>query len=286
MKEQSGKSWRAVNTDCVPFAQGMKDESIGFSVYSPPFANLYTYSDKLEDMGNCADDDEFMEHYGFLVGEIFRATASGRLSAVHCIDLPSFKWKHGEVGLRDFPGMIIRAHQYAGFVYHSRVTIWKDPVVEMQRTKSIGLLHKQLKKDSAMSRAGLPDYLLVFRKPGENAEPITHTNQSFPVDQWQQWASPVWMDVQQTRTLNAASAREAADEKHICPLQLDLIERALVLWSNPGDLVFSPFMGIGSEGYCALRLGRRFLGTELKESYWKQACGFLAKSEAESATLL
>ncbi len=285
MKEQ-GQNWQVTNTDCIPFAQAMPEESIGFSVYSPPFANLYTYSDKLEDMGNCADDDEFIEQYTFLVRELFRVTRPGRLTCVHCIDLPSFKWKHGEVGLRDFPGAIIRTHVEAGWIYHSRITVWKDPVVEMQRTKSVGLLHKQLKKDSAMSRAGLPDYVLVFRKPGVNTEPIGHTADDFPVDQWQKWASPVWMDVQQTNTLNVRAAREVKDEKHICPLQLDLIERCLVLWSRPGDVVFSPFTGIGSEGVMSIKLGRKFIGTELKESYWKQACGYIRQAESESARLL
>ena len=284
--KQNGTQWECTNTDCIPFAQQAPSESIHLSVYSPPFANLYTYSDKLEDMGNCADDDEFIEQYTFLVRELFRMTKPGRMTCVHCIDLPSFKWKHGEVGLRDFPGSIISTHVEAGWIYHSRVTIWKDPVVEMQRTKSIGLLHKQLKKDSTMSRAGLPDFLLVFRKPGENTEPVTHTADDFPVEQWQQWASPVWMDVNQTRTLNVRAAREAKDEKHICPLQLDVIERCLVLWSNKGDVVFSPFTGIGSEGVCSVKLGRKFIGTELKESYWKQACGYLAQAEAESKTLL
>jgi hypothetical protein len=284
--KQSGTTWECHNTDCVPFAQSMEDESIHASIYSPPFANLYTYSDKLEDFGNCSDDDEFIEQYAFLVREIHRATKPGRMTCVHCIDLPSFKWKHGEVGLRDFPGSIIKTHVDAGFIYHSRVTIWKDPVVEMQRTKSIGLLHKQLKKDSTMSRAGLPDYLLVFRKPGVNTEPVTHTADDFPVEQWQQWASPVWMDVNQTRTLNVRAAREVNDERHICPLQLDVIERCLVLWSNKGDLVFSPFTGIGSEGVCSVKLGRRFVGTELKESYWKQACGYLRQTESEARTLL
>lgn len=284
--KQSGSSWQAHNTDCVPFTQSADDESIHLSIYSPPFANLYTYSDKTEDFGNCADDDEFIEQYTYLVRELFRMTKPGRSSCVHCIDLPSFKWKHGEVGLRDFPGAIIRTHIDAGWIYHSRVTVWKDPVVEMQRTKSIGLLHKQLKKDSIMSRAGLPDYVLVFRKPGENSEPVTHTNDSFPVEQWQQWASPVWMDVNQTRTLNVKAAKEANDEKHICPLQLDVIDRCLVLWSNPGDVVFSPFMGIGSEGVQSVKHGRKFIGTELKEVYWKQACGYLRQAEAESARLL
>lgn len=284
--KQNGTKWECTNTDCIPFAQQSQAESIHLSIYSPPFANLYTYSDKLEDMGNCADDDEFIEQYTFLVRELFRMTKPGRMTCVHCIDLPSFKWKHGEVGLRDFPGSIIKTHVDAGWIYHSRVTIWKDPVVEMQRTKSIGLLHKQLKKDSTMSRAGLPDFLLVFRKPGENTEPVTHTADDFPVEQWQQWASPVWMDVNQTRTLNVRAAREAKDEKHICPLQLDVIERCLVLWSNKGDVVFSPFTGIGSEGVCSVKLGRKFIGTELKESYWKQACGYLAQAEAEARMLL
>lgn len=282
---QHGASWSVYNADCVDFASQMPAESIGFSVYSPPFANLYVYSESPCDMGNCADDDEFVEQYTFLVREMFRVTKPGRLSCVHCIDLPSFKWKHGEVGLRDFPGRIIRAHEEAGFVYHSRITIWKDPVTEMQRTKSIGLLYKQLKKDSAMSRQGLPDYVLVFRKPGENPEPVEKTPEGFPVDRWQQWASPVWMDVRQSHTLNVAQAREAGDEKHICPLQLDVIERCLILWSNKGDTVFSPFTGIGSEGVVSVKHGRKFIGTELKPSYFRQACGYLRQAESEAATL-
>ena len=282
---QHGKSWSAYNADCVDFAAQMPDESIGFSVYSPPFANLYVYSESPCDMGNCKDDDEFMEQYEFLVREIFRVTKPGRISCVHCIDLPSFKWKHGEVGLRDFPGAIIKAHEAAGFVYHSRITIWKDPVTEMQRTKSIGLLYKQLKKDSTMSRQGLPDYVLVFRKPGENPDAVEKTPEGFPVEQWQQWASPVWMDVRQANTLNVQQARDAGDEKHICPLQLDVIERCVVLWSNKGDTVFSPFMGIGSEGVMSLRLGRKFIGTELKPSYFRQATGYLRQAESEAASL-
>ncbi len=282
---EHGASWSAYNADCVDFASQMPGESIGFSVYSPPFANLYVYSESPCDMGNCVDDDEFMEQYTFLVREMFRVTKPGRISCVHCIDLPSFKWKHGEVGLRDFPGAIIRAHQDAGFVYHSRITIWKDPVTEMQRTKSIGLLYKQLKKDSTMSRQGLPDYVLVFRKPGDNPEPVEKTPENFPVDRWQKWASPVWMDVRQSNTINVKQARESGDEKHICPLQLDVIERCLVLWSNHGDTVFSPFMGIGSEGVMSVKLGRKFIGTELKPSYFNQAAGYLRAAEAESKTL-
>lgn len=285
LKEAHGQTWSAYQSDCVEFTEQMPDKSIDFSIYSPPFANLYVYSDSIADMGNSVDDDEFMQGYQFLVANIARMTKPGRLTCVHCIDLPSFKWKHGEIGLRDFPGMIIKAHVDVGFTFHSRITIWKDPVTEMQRTKSIGLLHKQLKKDSSLSRAGLPDYVLVFRNEGVNESPITHTPEQFPVSQWQEWASPVWMTVRQTETLNVDGARDAADEKHICPLQLDVIDRCLVLWSNPGDVVFSPFMGIGSEGHQSILAKRRFIGTELKESYWKQAVAFLKKAEAESTTL-
>jgi len=280
-----GKAWSAYNADCVDFTAQMPDASIDCSIYSPPFANLYTYSSEIADMGNCTNDEEFMEQYGFLVKQMQRITKPGRMSCVHCIDLPSFKWKHGAVGLRDFPGDIIRAHVDAGFIYHSRITIWKDPVTEMQRTKSIGLLHKQLKKDSTMSRVGLPDYLLVFRNAGDNENPVEHTPEGFPVSQWQEWASPVWTTVRQQNTLNKEGSKDADDERHICPLQLDVIERCLVLWSNTGDTVFSPFMGIGSEGYQAIKLGRRFIGTELKPSYFAQASAYLAQSESEQATL-
>lgn len=281
-----GRGWAAYCTDCVPFAQGMPMESIDMSIYSPPFANLYVYSDHHEDMGNSQNTEEFMVGYQFLVDEIFRITKPGRHSCVHSIDLPQFKWKHGEVGLEDFSGAIIRAHLKAGFVYHSRVTIWKDPVTEMQRTKSIGLLHKQLKKDSTMSRVGLPDYLLVFRKPGENNSPVIHTNDDFPVEKWQEWASPIWTTIRQSHTLNGRLAREEKDERHICPLQLDVIERCLVMWSNPRDTVFSPFMGIGSEGYQTIKLGRRFIGTELKQSYYEQACAYLSRAESEQDRLI
>lgn len=203
--------------------------------------------------------------------EKFRLTKPGRLTAVHCSDLPMTKWKDGAVGIKDFSGDIIRLHQEAGWIFHSRRTIWKCPVVEMTRTKHVGLLYKQLRSDSSKSRGGMPDYLLTFIKPGENMEPIAHESSEFPVEQWQEWASPVWMTVRQTRVLNVKAAREERDEKHLCPLQLDVIERALVLWSNPGDVVLSPFMGIGSEGFCALKAGRKFIGTELKEAYFRQA---------------
>ena len=271
LDEAHGERYAAYHGDCVDVVRQLPDASVGFSVYSPPFSNLFVYSDSAADMGNAGSDGEFLEHYGYLLAELARVTKPGRLSAVHCSDLPLTKWKDGVIGIKDLSGDIIRAHQAAGWVLHSRITVWKCPVVEMTRTKALGLLYKQLKKDSTRSRAGMADYLLVFRAPGENAEPVGHDAEDFPVEQWQQWASPVWMDIQQTNTLNAAVAREAADERHLCPLQLDLIKRALILWSNPGDVVLSPFMGIGSEGVESLREKRRFVGVELKEAYFRQA---------------
>lgn len=236
-------------------------------------------------MGNCKDDDEFFEQYQYLIKENIRITKPGRISCVHCMDLPSSKAMHGYIGRRDFSGEIIRAHNKEGWIFHCRITIWKDPVVEMQRTKALGLLHKQLKKDSTRSRMGNPDYLLIFVKPGDNDNPVQHTNESFPVDQWQKWASPVWMDINQTNVLNGRHARDEKDERHICPLQLDVIYRCLVMWSNIGDVVFSPFAGIGSEGYESVKHGRRFIGTELKQSYWKQACDNLTYAEASNEQL-
>jgi hypothetical protein len=222
-------------------------------------------------MGNAASDDEFLRHYGFLLDELFRLTLPGRLSAVHCSDLPASKSMHGYIGIRDLSGDIIRAHITAGWVFHSRITIWKDPVVEMTRTKALGLLHKQLKKDSGRSRAGMPDYLLIFRKPGDNPKPIEHTAEDFPVSQWQEWASPVWMTIDQTNVLNVSAVRQEKDEKHLCPLQLDVIQRALIMWSNPSDTVLSPFMGIGSEGVESIKAGRKFIGVELKPEYYRQS---------------
>jgi DNA modification methylase len=285
MNEAHGENWVAYNGDCVSICEQLPSDSVGFSVYSPPFGNLFVYSESAADMGNCATDEEFGEHYGFLVREIFRLTKPGRLTSVHCSDLPLTKWRDGHVGIKDFSGQIIKLHEDAGWVLHSRRTIWKCPVVEMTRTKHIGLLYKQLQADSAKSRGGMPDYLLTFVKPGENAEPIKHTPQDFPLDQWQEWASPVWMTVDQTNVLNVQAAREAQDERHLCPLQLDVIFRALVMWSNPGDVVLSPFMGIGSEGHEALKLRRRFVGTELKESYWRQAVNHLRTAEASAVDL-
>lgn len=280
LNEAHGENWIAYNGDCVDVIRQLPDVSVDFSIYSPPFASLFVYSDSECDMGNCASDDEFSDHYAYLISEMLRVTKPGRLTAVHCSDLPRTKWKDGHVGIRDFSGLIVRLHEEAGWIMHSRRTIWRCPVVEMTRTKHVGLLYKQLRSDSAKSRGGMPDYLITFVKPGENASPIEHTPDEFPLDQWQEWASPVWMSVDQTNVLNVKEARSEYDEKHLCPLQLDVIERALVLWSNQGDVVLSPFMGIGSEGYMALKYGRRFIGTELKESYWRQACQNLASREA------
>lgn len=285
LNNKSGDNWTLYHGDCVAVSEQMPDECIDLSVYSPPFASLYTYSDSVADMGNCKDDEEFFEQYQHLIEQLYRLTKAGRISCVHCMDLPSSKAMHGYIGRRDFSGEIIRAHNKAGWIFHCRVTIWKDPVVEMQRTKALGLLHKQLKKDSCRSRMGNPDYLLVFVKPGENPFPVTHTNETFPVEQWQKWASPVWMDIDQTNVLNGKHARDEKDERHICPLQLDVIYRCLVMWSNQGDVVFSPFAGIGSEGYEAIKHGRKFVGTELKESYWKQACDNLKYAEASNEQL-
>lgn len=285
LNQSSGETYTAINGDCVDVVRQLPDKSVGFSVYSPPFGDLFIYSDSEADMGNSSSDGEFFDHYEFLIEEMARVMNPGRLVAVHCSDLPYRKWKDGKLGIKDFSGDIIRAHERHGFTLHSRVTIWKCPVVEMTRTKALGLLYKQLQKDSSKSRTGMPDYLLVFRAPGENEEPIGHTPNDFSVDQWQQWASPVWMDIQQTNTLNVRMAKENKDEKHLCPLQLDLIERALILWSNPGDVVLSPFMGIGSEGYMSIKHKRKFVGVELKEAYWKQACKNIASVEAQSASL-
>lgn len=254
--------------DCVQLITGIPDESIGFSIFSPPFAELYTYSDKLEDMGNSRDYKEFFTAFNYLVRELYRVLWSGRNVAVHCMDLPVQKGKEGYIGLRDFSGMILKSFEDAGFIYHSRVTIWKNPVTEMQRTKALGLLHKQIKKDAAMCRVGIPDYLMVFRKPGEHNHPVRC---GIDVDTWQQFASPVWNDIDYGNTLNGMKARGECDEKHICPLQLDTIKKSVILWSNEGDTVLTPFMGIGSEIYQSILLGRKGIGFELKDSYFATA---------------
>jgi len=300
LNSASGDNWTAINGDCVDVLMQMPDNSIDFSVYSPPFGSLFVYSESAADMGN-STDEEFEKHYAWMVREKFRVTKPGRLTAVHCSDLPMTKWKDGAVGIKDFSGQIIKIHEDAGWVFHSRRTIWKSPVTEMTRTKHVGLVYGQLIKDSAKSRGGMPDYLMTFVKPGENAEPIEHDMDEetatrlgrkrnpgrhvFPLSQWQEWASPVWMTVDQSRVLNVEMAREANDERHLCPLQLDVIERALVMWSNPGNVVLSPFMGIGSEGVMSLRHGRKFIGAELKDSYWRQACRYLDAEERQGDLL-
>lgn len=277
-----GEDWKMYHGDCVRVAKNIPDDSIDFSVFSPPFADLFTYSDDLQDMGNCQNLSEFTKHFEFLIKELARIVVPGREVAVHCVDLLSTKWKHGKIEFQDFSGEIIRAFWRQGFLFHSRICIWKSPVTEMQRTKAHGLLYKTLKADSCDSRVGCADYLLVFRKPGDNPRPVTKHPDSFPVDLWQEVASPVWMTVDQGKVLNREGARDDRDERHICPLQLDVIERAVSLWTNPGDLVYSPFAGIGSEGYGALNLGRKFVGSELKESYFQQACGNLRNAKAQT----
>lgn len=276
--------WELRLGDCVEECAKLETDSIDYSIFSPPFASLYTYSASDRDMGNSKDDPEFAEHYGYLMTEMFRVIKPGRLMSFHCMNLPTSKTHHGYIGLRDFRGELIRQCVDLGWIFHSEVVIWKDPVVAMQRTKSIRLLHKQLVKDSTISANGIPDYVVTMRKPGDNEKPVAGKLAEFvgdpstfkqtgdmSIDIWQRYASPIWSDIRATRTLQAAPGRAEDDEKHICPLQLDVIERCLQLWSNPGDLVLSPFAGIGSEGFVSIQMDRRFLGFELKESYWKQS---------------
>lgn len=269
-------TFRAIHGDCVEEVAKLPTDSIDFSIFSPPFAELYVYSDDIRDMGNCQDYEEFFVHFQFLVKELARVVKNGRLVAVHCMDLPAMKGKDGYIGLKDFSGMLIQSFQKEGFIYHDRITIWKSPVVEVTRTKSIGLLHKTILKDSSMSRTGIPDYILVFRNAGDNLVPITHQDTDekqenyLPVSLWQKYAEPVWYDINYSDTLQYTSARDEKDEKHICPLQLETIRRCLHLWSNEGETVLSPFGGIGSEGHESLRLKRNFIGIELKPSYYNQ----------------
>lgn len=272
--------------DCVEVWQGLPDNSLDFMIYSPPFASLYTYSNSERDMGNARDAQEFEQHFAFLAEHLFRTLKPGRLMSFHVMNLPTSKERDGFIGIRDFRGDLIRLFERCGFIFHSEVCIWKDPVTAMQRTKALGLLHKTIRKDSSMSRQGIPDYLVTMRKPGVNAEPISHTSEDFPVSLWQRYASPVWMDINPSNTLQFRSAREDKDERHICPLQLEVIERALKLWSNPGDVVASPFTGIGSEGYVSLQMGRRFLGAELKRSYFQQAAANLKAVEQVQGSAL
>lgn len=295
MAQEVHDRWSLFHADTVEVARSLPDRSVDFSVFSPPFSSLYTYSASSFDMGNVRNDADFLRQYGFLVEQMARVMKPGRLVAIHCMQLPLSKERDGVIGLRDFRGDLIRAHQAHGFIYHSEAVIWKDPVTAMQRTKALGLLHKQIRKDSAMSRQGIPDYLVVMRTPGQNPEPIAHTSEEFPVERWQRYASPVWASsegaddegfekfnatevagddasgINPSNTLQGRSAREDEDERHICPLQLSVIRRAIRLWTNKNDIVWSPFAGIGSEGVVALEEGRRFIGAELKASYYRQA---------------
>lgn len=317
--QRFGEYWAMYLGDACEVVRGIPSDSIHYSIFSPPFASLYTYSASERDMGNARSDAEFYQHFQFLIAELHRVTMPGRLLSFHCMDIPAMKERDGYIGLKDFPGDLIRSFQAAGFIYHSKATIWKDPLIEATRTKALGLMHKQVMKDSAMCRQGLPDYLITMRKLGENADPISRTDGftefigenepkarkgpaairrggtrenrslSFDVDDpvyshqvWRRYASPVWMDINQSRTLQKESAREDKDERHICPLQLDVIERAVELWTNQNDTVLSPFAGIGSEGYVSIQRGRKFIGIELKESYYKQACANLRRAEQEN----
>lgn len=275
--------YAAYHGDCVQVLKGLPDHSVGYSIFSPPFASLYTYSNSPLDMGNVRNDAEFFDHFDYLIPELLRVLKPGREVSFHCMDMPTSKERDGYIGLKDFPGDLIRAFQRYGFIFHSKVVIWKDPVTAMQRTKALGLLHKSIRENSAMCRQGIPDYLITMRTPGES-ERITH-GEEFPVDLWQKVASPVWMDINPSNTLQYMSAREHDDERHICPLQLEVIQRGVLLWTNPDDIVLSPFMGIGSEGYVALEMGRRFVGAELKASYFNQAVQNLAAAVTKTEDL-
>ena len=283
-KQCVGDNFALYNVDNIDGIKGIPDDSVHFCIYSPPFSSMYCYNNSPRDLGNSNNDEEFYTHFIFLVKELYRVMMPGRDMSVHCMDLPKSKERDGIIGLKDFSGMLIRIMEDAGFVYHSKVCVWKNPVTAMQRTKAMGLLWKQLKKDSSYSRQGIPDYIITFRKPGLNPEPITHRPEDYPVDKWQQIASPVWMDINQSDTLQRESAREETDERHIAPLQLEVIERCIELWSNPGDIVLDPFVGIGSSVYQALLMGRRGIGFELKDSYYQQAVLNCKRAESNAKT--
>lgn len=315
--QQEGQGWIGYHGDCIDVVRDLPDESVGHSVFSPPFVSLYTYSANDRDMGNCRGSEDFGVHFDFLLPEIFRVLKPGRTMAMHCMDLPGSKTHDGFIGLKDFPGDLIRAAQRAGFIFHSRTTIWKDPVTAMQRTKALGLLHKTIRKDSSMSRTGIPDYLIAMRKPGVNPEPIAHDAVDFPVQEWQRIASPIWdsdidqetildrmekwadaddsmrkavdmfwRDINPSDTLQYRSAREHNDERHVCPIQLEVVRRSIRLWSNPGDVILTPFGGIGSEGVVALEMGRRAVLAELKASYFKQLARNMRIAEKRGNTPL
>lgn len=288
LNQESGETWTAIHGDCMEALKDLPDNSIDFSVYSPPFSSLYIYSESIRDCGNVAGDEEFQATYAHAAAELFRVTKPGRLTCIHVKDLVFYSnaSEKGDRGLRDFSGSCIRTHQDAGWSYHSRTTVWRCPVREMTKAKPDGLLFKNFRTDAARVRQGLPEYLITFRKWAEGmgeTPPVIHDPAEFPLDIWQAWASPVWMDTRETDVLNVRVARDDEAEKHLCPMPLDLIDRAIRLWSNPGDVVLSPFMGIGSEGWGALRAGRKFVGIELKDSYFRTAVKNLRQAEADSA---
>ena len=280
-----GEDFALYHGDCVEVLKLLPAQSIGYSIFSPPFSSLYTYSNSPRDMGNCRTDAEFFEHFGYLIDELLRVMQPGRDVSFHCMLMPTSKERDGYIGLRDFRGDLIRAFQARGFIFHSEVVIWKDPVTSMQRTKALGLLHKTVRGNASMSRQGIPDYIVTMRAPGDPVERVTHDADDYPVSKWQRVASPVWMDINPSETLQYRSAREHDDERHIAPLQLEVIRRGIELWTNPGDIVLSPFTGIGSEGFVALQMGRKFLGAELKASYYQQAALNLAAAKRETAGL-
>lgn len=281
LNQASGDNYTVYHGDCVDVLKGIPDATIDYSIFSPPFASLYTYSNSPRDMGNVRNDEEFFEHFAFLIAELRRVMKPGHNVSFHCMLMPTSKERDGYIGLKDFRGDLIRAFQAHGFIYASEVCIWKDPVTSMQRTKALGLLHKTVRTNACMSRQGIPDYLVTMRAPGEMVDKVTHEPDQYPVDKWQKVASPVWMDIDPSDTLQYRSAREHDDERHICPLQLEVIRRGIDLWTNPGDVVLSPFTGIGSEGFVAVEMGRKFVGAELKQSYFEQAARNLAAAEQE-----
>ncbi len=298
LNQAQGENWTLANGDCIEVLNSLPENSIHLSIFSPPYASLYTYSNSDRDLGNSINDDQFYEHFAHVVAGLHRVTKPGRIVCVDVMNIPAMKERDGYIGLKDFRGDVIRAFQKAGFIFHSEHCAWKDPLIEATRTKALGLMHKQLCKDSTRSRAGIPQYLLAFRKDGENPEPVAHIDgltefcgENPPIhgnlshERWRRYASPVWMDINFSNTLNAKAARDNEDERHVCPMALDLIERAIQLWSNPGDVVFDPFSGVGSTGYQAIKMGRKFVGSELKQSYFAQACKNIESAKANQGGL-
>ena len=298
LNQAQGENWTLANGDCIEVLNSLPENSIHLSIFSPPYASLYTYSNSDRDLGNSVNDDQFYEHFAHVVAGLHRVTKPGRIVCVDVMNIPAMKERDGYIGLKDFRGDVIRAFQKAGFIFHSEHCAWKDPLIEATRTKALGLMHKQLCKDSTRSRAGIPQYLLAFRKDGENPEPVAHIDgltefcgENPPIhgnlshERWRRYASPVWMDINFSNTLNAKAARDNEDERHVCPMALDMIERAIHLWSNPGDVVFDPFSGVGSTGYQAIKMGRKFVGSELKQSYFAQACKNIESAKANQGGL-